>query len=123
MLLALILSSHIRILPEEGSKRNPDPSRPLAPAGSDTPVAGRDGPGVLPDSADSGSWHSAVAGGVLRRGKRGCNSIDRDHNADRSRTLHDIRYRGKPVPGELYHQEPSCPPQAGAGQRQRIMAS
>ena len=30
---ALILSSHIRILPDERSKGNPDPSRVLVPAG------------------------------------------------------------------------------------------
>jgi hypothetical protein len=36
LLSALILSSHIRILPDERSKGNPDPSRALAPAGADT---------------------------------------------------------------------------------------
>jgi len=122
LLSALIFDSHIRMLPDWRSKGNPDPSRVLAPAGADTPVAGRDGPAVLRDSADGGNWRRAVAGDVLRHGKRGYNSIVRDHNADRSRTLHDIRCRGKPAAGEPFRQEPSCPPQAGAGQRQLIMA-
>jgi hypothetical protein len=122
LLSALILSSHIRILPDQRSKGNPDPSRVLAPAGADMPVAGRDGPAVLRDSADGGSWRSAVAGDVLGHGKRGCNNLDPDHNAGRSRTLHDIRCRGRPAAGELFPHEPSCPPQARAGQRQLIMA-
>ena len=109
LLPAWILSSHNRMLPDQGSKGNPDPSRALAPAGTDTPVAGRDGPAVLPDSADGGSWRSAVAGDVLRHGKRGCNSVVRDHNADRSRTRHDIRCRGRPAGGEPFHHEPSLP--------------
>ena len=121
-LSALISSPHIRMLPEGRSKGNPDPSRARSPAGVDTPAAGRDDPAVLPDSADGGSWRSAVVGDVLRPGKRNCNSFGRDHNAGRSRTPDDIRCRGRPAAGEPFPREPSCPPQAGAEQRQRIMA-
>ena len=120
LLSALVLGSHIGMLPEERPKGNPDPSR--ASTGADTRVAGRDGPAVLRDSAGACSWRSGVAGDVLRHGKRGCNSIAPDHNADRSRTLYDIRCRGKCAAGELFRSEASCPPQTGAGQRQRIMA-
>jgi hypothetical protein len=50
------------MMPEKGSKGNLDPSRVTAPGDADTPVAGRDGPAVLPGSAGDGSWRSAVAG-------------------------------------------------------------
>lgn len=107
------------MLADPESKRNPDPSRALAPAAADTPVADRDGPAVLPESADGGSSPNVVAGDVLRRGKRGCNSVVRDHTADRSRTRQYSR--SSPAGGELFHPDSSCPPQAGTGQRQRIM--
>src|SRR5713226_5667271 len=61
MLSALILGSHIGMLPEERSKGNPDPSRALAAAGAGIPVAGRDDPAGLPGSADGGSWRDAFA--------------------------------------------------------------
>lgn len=107
------------MLPDPESKRNSDPSRAFVPAAADTPVADRDGRAVLPESADGGSSPNVVAGDVLRHGKRGCNSVVRDHIADRSRTRQYSRSR--PAAGELFHPDSSCPPQAGAGQRQRIM--
>jgi hypothetical protein len=57
---------------------------------------------------------------VLQHGKRGCNSVVRDHTADRSKTAQYSR--SSPAAGELFRPDSSCPPQAGTGQRQRIMA-
>src|SRR5437868_7963603 len=57
-LSAWILKSHMRMMPEKGSKGNLDPSRASAPGDADTPVAGRDGPTVLPGFAGDGSWRS-----------------------------------------------------------------
>ena len=108
------------MLPDPESKRNSDPSRALAPAAADTPVADRDGPAVLPGSADGGSSPNVVAGDVLQHGKRGCNSVVRDHTAGRSKTPQYSR--SSPAAGELFRPDSSCPPQAGTGQRQRIMA-
>src|SRR5262245_38541186 len=107
------------MLADPESKRNPDPSRALAPAAADTPVADRDGPAALPESADGGRSPHVVAGDVLRRGKRGCNSVVRDHTADTSRTRQYSRR--SPAGGALFHPHSPCPPQAGTGQRQRIM--
>lgn len=119
---ALFRGSHIRMLPEKRSKGNLDPSRLLAPVGADTAVAGRDGPAVLPGSAGDGGWHSAVAELGLRRGKPGCNSTVRDHNAGRSRTPLGIGCRGRPFDGESLRHEPPYPPEGGLDNGNRIMA-
>jgi hypothetical protein len=121
-LSAWILKSHIRMMPEKGSKGNLDPSRASAPGDADTPVAGRDGPAVLPDSAGDGSWRSAVAGAGLGHGTSDRNSAARGHSADRSRTPRGIHRRGKPVAEEPLRQVAPCPPGDGAGQRQTIMS-
>jgi hypothetical protein len=92
---AWILKSHIRMMPEKGSKGNLDPSRVTAPGDAGTPVAGRDGPAVLPGSAGDGSWRSAVAEAGLGPGRWDCNNAARGHSADRSRTPRGIHRRGK----------------------------
>jgi hypothetical protein len=111
---------HIRMMTEKRSKGNLDPSRAWAPAGADTSVAGRDGPGVLPDFAGGGGWHSAVVGVGLGRGRRGCNSTVRDHSANRSRTRRGIRCHGKPADGEPLRHESPCRPQAGMDKGNRL---
>src|SRR5437868_3983782 len=121
-LSAWILKSHMRMMPEKGSKGNLDPSRASAPGDADTPVAGRDGPTVLPGFAGDGSWRSVVAGAGLGYGTSDRNSAARDHSADRSRTPRGIPRWSKPVAGESRRQEWPCPPADGTRQRQTIMS-
>src|SRR5438309_2103792 len=106
----------------ERLERNLDPSRASAPGDADTPVAGRDGPTVLPGFAGDGSWRSVVAGAGLGYGTSDRNSAARDHSADRSRTPRGIPRRSKPVAGESRRQEWPCPPADGTRQRQTIMS-
>jgi hypothetical protein len=104
------------------SKWKSDPSRAFVGDGDDSPVAGRGGPGVLPESADTGSWQHGAVGDVLRRGNPNCNTAGRDHNAGKSRTPHGIPCGGKYAGGETPRQECPCPLPEGAGQRNPIMA-
>lgn len=90
--LPLVPLSHIAMMPEKGSPGNLDPSRGLA-LGSDNRVAGRGDPIDLRDSAGADDWRRVAVADERRRGRRSRNSAGRDHSADKSRTLRDIRSR------------------------------
>ncbi len=91
---------------EKASKGKIDPSRVFAlHSGGGIPVDDPGGLGGLPHSADTGNWRCDAVEGALRRGNPGCNSADRDHNAGKSRRLHDIHGRGKLAAGEALLQE------------------
>lgn len=108
---------------EKASKGKIDPSRVLARHnGGGISVDGPGGRGDLPHSADTGSWRCDAVEGALQRGNPGCNSADPDHNAGKSRRLHDIHCHGKLAAGEALPQEWPCPLAGGAGQWQPIMA-
>lgn len=118
---ASISTSHIRIVPENRSKGNLDPSR--APADIGIPFAGRDDRAVLPGSSGDGGWRNVVACAGLRHYTRGCNSNVRDHSVRKSRTRRGIRRRGKLADGEQPRHEGPCAPTRRARQRLPIMAS
>ena len=119
-LSAWILKSHMRMMPEKGSKGNLDPSRASAPGDADTPVAGRDGPTVLPGFAGDGSWRSVVAGAGLGSGTSDRNSAARDHSRNTERTERGIRRADKSVVAEPLRQKPPCVSAGGTGQRLRL---
>src|SRR5258708_40217850 len=70
--LGLLPPAHIRIMPGQRSKGNPDPSRALAPGADGTAAAGRDDRADLPDSVDVAGWRRVAAGAGLDRGTSGC---------------------------------------------------
>ena len=91
---------HIRMMPENLSEGNHDPSSELATTGGDTPLAVRNGPAVLPPFAGGGSWRDAVAGSIP------------DRSADRSRTPRGIRCKN-PLTEKYFAMNRRARPQAG----------
>ena len=61
------------------------PSREFAGGAVDTRVGDRDGPDVLPDSADGAGWLSDVVVGVFATDRGSCSSAALGHSGDRSR--------------------------------------
>jgi hypothetical protein len=111
-------SAHIRMMSPKRSKVNPDPSLAGALDVIGIPAAGHGDRGGLPDSADAGDSHCAADEVELGCGSSGCNSVVRDHNADRDRTSPGIHCAGKPAAAEQLRHEP---PSALAGRaRQRL---
>jgi len=81
--LRLVSSPHSCIMPGKWSKRNLDPSRGRAAAG--TPVAGRDDRAGLPRFVGGGGWRSAAVWAVPPCDKRNGSTVVPDHSAHKSR--------------------------------------
>ena len=118
--LELLPPAHIRIMPGQRSKENPDPSRALAPGAAGIAAAGRDDRGVLRDSVDVAGWRNAADGLGLAGDRRGCNSAGRDHSGSTEKRVRGIHCPGKTVAVEPLRQEPPCVFAGGAGQRPRL---
>jgi hypothetical protein len=113
---------HLRIMPGQRSKGNPDPSRALAPDAGGTAAAGRDDRAVLRDSVDVAGWRSAAGGAGLDHGKSGCSSAVHDHSGSTERTAPGTHCPSKTVAAEPLRHEPPCVFAGGAGQRLGFMA-
>lgn len=100
------------------------PSREFAGGGAvDTRAGDRDGPDVLPDSADGGDWLGGVVVVAFAADKGSCSSAVRGHSGDRSRKPGNNRWHDKLVDEGQLRCGPPCSPQGGAGQRRPIMAA
>jgi len=95
------------------SKVNPDPSLAGALDVIGIPAAGHGDRGGLPDSADAGDSHCAADEVELGCGSSGCNSVVRDHNADRDRTSPGITAQANPQPQNNFAMNRHPPSQAG----------
>jgi hypothetical protein len=110
-------------MPGKRSKRNCDPSRPLAPDAGGIPVAGRNDRACLPGSAGNGGWRVDADGGVPGGDMPGCSNAVRDHSANRERTWHGNRRPGKLEAAEPLRQKPPRVSTGGTGQRRRLRAT
>jgi hypothetical protein len=121
---AWLSPAHLWMMPNKGSKVNPDPSRLrdslVDPGAVDIHAAGRDDRAALPDFAGAGDWRLGAVGVALAGDKPSCNSVVRDHNLSRGKISRGIRYAHKPVAGEPLRREPPCLFAGGARQRRQI---
>jgi hypothetical protein len=99
---------HRMMMPGKRSKRNPDPSREVAFAGTggDIRVAGRCGRAGPRGSVGGVCWLAGVAGSARHRGRSRCNSGVRDHSASRCRRAQGTVDGRTFVAGELPGREP-----------------
>ena len=106
---------HHRMMPGKRSKRNLDPSRPVAldAGGTCTPAGDHDDRAVLQGSVGGACWRSAAADGALGCGSRCCSSGVLDRSACRCRKPFGSLAQGKTFAAEPLRREP--PPCVIAG--------
>ena len=99
---------------------NPDPSRKPVLGAAGIPAVDHGDRAVPPDSVDGGDSRNAADGVGLARGNAGCNSVVRDHSADRQKTSHGSRCPRKLVALEQLRHEPPSALAGGARQRRLL---